>query len=118
MYHYVQSNQNSLWFTQTTEWREALKNAELLYNTVKESNGNGAEENYLSECRQILQRQLYNNRGRKNAETKSVWCTVKKIYESYGGSLESFSVMCRNVRILLWKEYVYEKIQRLKHLKK
>lgn len=118
MYHYVQSNQNSLWFTQTTQWREALKNAELLYNTVRESNGSEAEKNYLSECRQILQRQLYINRGRKNAETKSVWYTVKKIYESNGGSLEPFSAMCRNVRILLWKEYVYEKIQRLKHLKK
>lgn len=118
MYHYVQSNKNSLWFTQTTQWREALKNAELLYNIVKESNESEAENNYLSECGQILHRQLYINRGRKTAETVAVWHTVKIIYESFGRELASFPSMCRNMRLVLWKEYIYGKVQRLKQLRK
>ena len=118
MYHYVQSNKNSLWFTQTTQWREALKNAELLYNTVRESNVSDAEEYYLAECSQILQRQLYINHGRKTNETKAVWDAVRKINRSFGKNLKSFSSMCRNVQILQWKECIYRKMQLLRNMKK
>lgn len=118
MYHYVQSNKNSLWFTQTTQWREALKNAELLYNIVRESNGSKAEEYYLAECSQILQRQFYINHGRKTSETKAVWDATEMIYESFGRKLAPFSLMCKNARILWWKEYIYGKMQFLRKLKK
>lgn len=119
MYHYVQSNKNSLWFTQTAQWGEALKNAELLYNTVNGSSGvDEVNEAYLLECSQILQRQLYINHGRKTNEAKVVWDTVGMIYESFGRKLEPFSLMCKNARILWWKEYIYGKIQFLRNLKK